>query len=202
MGKPAGNIPNYVARIFPASAFMLGESKAKCNTRHNSCNQQKIIRRYYRGGAGAGKNQLRPGQPPGRMHVKPTFRIRRKRRGSKLHLRRPRPAGLRRRPHCPGNQIALARIPNFPRWLPFGHPPAVSCRSASSHANQRPSRSLHTLCCRAIGDAITNRSRIVKKLWRMKLLCGKWRKTGRFSYKTHLAGCPIQPSFGLSGDVV
>jgi|GEM_PF-3677333 len=93
---------------------------------------------------------------------------------------RARPEGRRRRPRCPGNQGALnARSRTSPGSSPSGNR-RLSLTIHIVPANQRPSRSLNPLCGSAGARAIQNPARVVKKLWRTKLLCGKRWKTWVF----------------------
>jgi len=84
-----------------------------------------------------------------------------------------------RRPQCPGNRYALARVFQFPLAIHL-----ENCQSATSvTANHRstdlkaPTFSLNPLCGKMLWSATLNRFTLVQKLWRMTVACGRLRKT-------------------------
>ena len=80
---------------------------------------------------------------------------------------------------CPGNQYALARVSDFPRQFTL-----ENYRSAASfaaiivrQASESPTYSVNPLCGRLLLAATENKFPLVQKLWRMRVACGRLRKS-------------------------
>ncbi len=87
-------------------------------------------------------------------------------------------SGKWRRPQCPGNRFALARVSECPWQFTLGNcqlPPA-SPQIVVRQALRDPTFSLNPLCGRMSRPAIENFRWLVQKLWTIVLPCGNLRK--------------------------